>query len=80
MMTFKLAALSGIVAATRLREKGFFQLPAHSGFVTDASITDMDIKFMNYVAQFNKSYATAEDYAKRKAIFKVKDLQIAIEN
>jgi hypothetical protein len=49
-------------------------LPAHSGFVTDATVTDLDIKFMNYVAQFNKSYATAEDYAARKAIFNVKDL------
>jgi hypothetical protein len=80
MMTFKLAALSGFAAATRLTDKDFFQLPALAEFSTDYPITDIDYKFINYVAQFNKSYATSEEYTTRQAIFEAKDLEIAIQN
>lgn len=57
-----------------------FQLAALAGFVAAAPMTDMDFKFINYVAKFNKSYATSEEYAARQEIFAAKDVQITIEN
>jgi C1A family cysteine protease len=43
-------------------------------------MVEMDYKFINYVAQFGKSYATKEEYAMRLSQFALKEATILEEN
>jgi C1A family cysteine protease len=42
-----------------------FATAALAGLVAATPMTDMEFKFINYVAKFGKSYATQEEYAFR---------------
>ena len=57
-----------------------FAAAALAGFVAATPMTAMDYKFINYVAQFGKSYSTVEEYIARQTIFAAKDLEMTIEN
>jgi cathepsin L len=51
-----------------------------AGLVAATPMTDMEFKFINYVAKFNKSYGTKEEYAFRMEQFAAKELAIQEEN
>ena len=51
-----------------------------AGLVAATPMTDMEFKFINYVAKFNKSYGTKEEYAFRMEQFAAKEIAIQEEN
>lgn len=57
-----------------------FAAAAIAGLVAATPMTDMEFKFINYVAKFNKSYGTKEEYNFRMEQFAKKDVAMAEEN
>lgn len=53
-----------------------FTAAALAAFVTATPMTEMDYKFINYVAHYGKSYGTSEEYLFRMSIFAEKDAEI----
>jgi hypothetical protein len=57
-----------------------FASAALAALVAAAPMTEMEYKFINYVAKFGKSYATTEEYAFRMNIFAEKDAELNVIN
>ncbi len=57
-----------------------FAVATLAALATAAPMTEMEYKFINYVAKFGKSYATSEEYAFRMNIFAEKDAELNMIN
>lgn len=53
-----------------------FAIAALAGFVAATPISEIEAKFINYVATYGKTYATTEEYAMRLELFTEWDRQI----
>merc|ERR1719242_1018457 len=59
--------------------RSFFAL-ALASVVAAEAMTEADYKFMKYIAEFGKRYATKEEFAARLAIFKKAEEEILAHN
>ena len=57
-----------------------FAAAAFAGLVAATPMTDMEFKFINFVAKFGKSYGTVEEYQFRLEQFAIKEAEMAKEN
>lgn len=57
-----------------------FALAALAAVSSATVMTQLDYKFINYVATFGKSYGTVEEYNFRMQVFAEKDIEINTVN
>jgi len=57
-----------------------FVLAAIAAIATATPMTEVEYRFINYVAKFGKSYGTKEEYAFRLKQFAIKDAEMEIIN